>query len=130
MQVAFSDDGEPSRRDHAPAFEENREENEVASLMEISRKLCLVEDPDEEPFRSKYKAREALKKARQILVILHSESGGGGGGAGVSRQGSVDGNRVEGFGLGAPSALGSCVSTGTKICTLRASVPSHFLQVA
>lgn len=84
MDAAVPDDGESSRRDHAPAFEEKRED-EVASLMEISRKLCLVEDPDEEPFRSKYRAREALKKARQSLLdgLLREDSGGGG--AGVSR---------------------------------------------
>lgn len=69
-------DGELPRRDHAPAFEEKRED-EVASLMEISRKLCLVQDPDEEPFRSKYKAREALLKAKQSLVNLTRDGGGG-----------------------------------------------------
>lgn len=97
MDAAASGDGELSRRDHAPAFEENREEAEVASLMEISRKLCLVEDPDEEPFRSKYKAREALKKARQILVTLQRGDGGGGGGgdgAEVSRRESNGGDRA------------------------------------
>lgn len=73
--------GELPRSNHAPAFEEKRDD-EVASLMEISRKLCLVQDPDEEPFRSKYKAREALTKARQSLVDLSREDGGG---SGVSR---------------------------------------------
>ena len=67
MTVEASHDRELPRRGHAPAFEEKRED-EVASLMEISRKLCMVQDPDEEPFRSKYKAREALLKARQSLV--------------------------------------------------------------
>ncbi|CBJ28687.1 conserved unknown protein [Ectocarpus siliculosus] len=67
---------------HAPAFEDTREsEDEVKTLMEISRKLCLVEDPPAEPFRSKYKAREALQKARQNLVGQLGQQHGGAGGA-------------------------------------------------
>ncbi|CAM9425840.1 unnamed protein product [Pylaiella littoralis] len=93
MDAAATDDGVPLRRDHAPAFEENRED-EVANLIEISRKLCLVEDPDEEPFRSKYKAREALKKARQILVILHREGSGDGRGVGVTAAAAAAAGRV------------------------------------
>lgn len=76
MNVDAPNDGELPRSGHAPAFEQKRED-EVASLMEISRKLCLVQDPDEEPFRSKYKARVALLKARQSLVDLPRESSGG-----------------------------------------------------
>lgn len=38
---------------------------EVARAMEIASDLCLVEDPPEEPFRSKYKARDVLTKAKQ-----------------------------------------------------------------
>lgn len=76
MAMGDSYDRELPRSSHAPAFEEKRED-EVASLMEISRKLCLVQDPVEEPFRSKYKAREALMKARQIIIDLTREGGGG-----------------------------------------------------
>lgn len=69
MDGGASVDDMLSQRRHAPAFEDTREsEDEVKTLMEISRKLCLVEDPPAEPFRSKYKAREALQKARQSLV--------------------------------------------------------------
>lgn len=49
---------------HAPAFEFT---DEVARAMQIASELCLVEDPPEEPFRSKYKAREILLKAKQGL---------------------------------------------------------------
>lgn len=38
---------------------------EIARVMEIASDLCLVEDPPEEPFRSKYKARDVLIKAKQ-----------------------------------------------------------------
>lgn len=82
MEVGDSVDDMLSRRQHAPAFEDAREsEDEVKTLMEISRKLCLVEDPPSEPFRSKYKAREALLKARQSLVGLLGQQDGGAGGA-------------------------------------------------
>lgn len=81
VDTASSDVGELCRQQHAPAYEETRED-EVTNLMEIARKLCLVQDPEQEPFRSKYKAREALTKARQTLVSLRSEDGGG---LGVSR---------------------------------------------
>lgn len=50
---------------HAPAFEEK---DEIARAVELASKLCLVEDPPSEPFRSKYKAREALRIARQRLL--------------------------------------------------------------
>lgn len=82
MDGGASVDDMLSRRQHAPAFEDSREnEDDVKTLMEISRKLCLVEDPPNEPFRSKYKAREALLKARQSLVGLIGHQDGGAGGA-------------------------------------------------
>ncbi|CAM9942424.1 unnamed protein product, partial [Ectocarpus sp. 4 AP-2014] len=82
MDGGASVDDVSSRRQHAPAFEDTRgSEDEVKTLMEISRKLCLVEDPPAEPFRSKYKAREALQKARQILVGQPGQQDGGAGGA-------------------------------------------------
>ncbi len=84
LDTASSDDGELSRQQHAPAYEETRED-EVKNLMEMARKLCLVEDPEQEPYRSKYKAREALTKARHTLVGLLSEDGGH---VGVSRSSS------------------------------------------
>ncbi|CAM9645005.1 unnamed protein product, partial [Ectocarpus sp. 8 AP-2014] len=82
MDGSASVDDMLSQRRHAPAFEDTREsEDEVKTLMEISRKLCLVEDPPAEPFRSKYKAREALQKARQNLVGQLGQQDGGAGGA-------------------------------------------------
>lgn len=47
---------------HAPAF---NPKSEVARAIEIASDLCLIEDPPEEPFRSKYKARDVLIKAKQ-----------------------------------------------------------------
>ncbi|CAN0443235.1 unnamed protein product, partial [Ectocarpus sp. 12 AP-2014] len=83
MDGGASVDDMLSRHQHAPAFEDTREsDDEVKTLMEISRKLCLVEDPPAEPFRSKYKAREALQKARQSLVGQLGQQDGGAGGAG------------------------------------------------
>ncbi|CAM9495753.1 unnamed protein product [Scytosiphon promiscuus] len=85
METATFDDESTSQRRHAPAFEKTHvKEDEVATLMQISRKLCLVEDPSTEPFRSKYKAREALTKARQLEVgaLEAGRSGSGGEDAG------------------------------------------------
>lgn len=82
--AAFDSERMPQSR-HAPAFEEmHGKEDEVATLMEVSRKLCLVEDPPSEPFRSKYKAREALTKARQLLVGVVEDNRGGDGGGDVA----------------------------------------------
>lgn len=57
---------------HAPAFEGM---DEVEEAMRLASELCLIEDPPEEPFRSKYKARDALKKARRSLTETGSEGG-------------------------------------------------------
>lgn len=49
-------------KQHAPALDAK---GEVARAMEMAADLCLIEDPPEEPFRSKYKARDLLIKAKQ-----------------------------------------------------------------
>lgn len=89
MNAAALDGESMSGSRHAPAYEETHGlEDEIATLMEISRKLCLVEDPPSEPFRSKYKAREALTKARQLAVDTVESGLGGdeGGDAEVGRE--------------------------------------------
>lgn len=60
-------DGTSSRktRSNAPAFEPK---DEIAKSLEVASELCAVEDPQSEPFRSKYKAREVLRKVRQKLA--------------------------------------------------------------
>lgn len=52
-------------RSTAPAFEPK---DEIAKALEVASELCAVEDPQSEPFRSKYKAREVLRKVRQKLA--------------------------------------------------------------
>lgn len=49
---------------HAPAFEGD---NDVARALERALELCDIEDPVSEPFRSKYKARDELKKVKHRL---------------------------------------------------------------
>lgn len=51
--------GEP-----APSFEPK---DEIAEALEIASELCRLEDPVAEPYRSKYKARETLERAKRSL---------------------------------------------------------------
>lgn len=59
----------------APAFAGFKYGIEVAQVaLESAEELCNVEDPETEPFRSKYKARAALKAAKDGLLALDGGS--------------------------------------------------------